>query len=252
MQSTTAGEEAVVQPEEDRFAAKRGITQRPRDDRYTRVAIILHWSIAALIIYNLASGFIVWDLAHDFFRAPANGAYYLFGLTSHLSSGLTVLVLTVARIIWRLMHEPPPYSEDMKRWEKHLAHFAHFLLYAAMVLMPLSGWAILSAHPPAGSAGAATVPPPPGVPPSSGPRPGPPRIWWVMMPIPAITPIEKLGAEPGGVEPQRILHDEFAEWHEIGGWIALLLLMLHVAGALKHQWLDRHPELQRMGIGRRK
>ena len=73
----------------------------------------------------------------------------------HASSGLTVLTLTVARVVWRLFNAPPPYLAAMKPWERHTAHFAHFLLYAAMVLMPLTGWAILSAHPPPGSPGAA-------------------------------------------------------------------------------------------------
>jgi cytochrome b561 len=130
----------------------------------------------------------------------------MFGLTSHLSAGLTVLVLTVVRIVWRLMHEPPPYPDDMKRWERHAAHFAHFFLYAVMVLMPLTGWAVLSANPPAGSAGAearqaavaaaaaaavalgseAPAGPPP------GPVPPPPRVWWVLMPMPPITPLQDL------------------------------------------------------------
>jgi cytochrome b561 len=70
--------------------------------------------------------------------------------------------------------------------------------------------------------------------------------------MPVITPLANIGSEPSGIKPQRVLHDAIAEWHAIGGWITLLLLVLHVAGALKHQWLDRHPELQRMGIGRRR
>lgn len=236
--------------------------RRPQDERYTRVAIILHWVIAALIIYNLASGFLIWDFATEFFRSDP--ALYMFMLTSHLSAGLTVLVLTVVRIAWRLMHEPPPYPHDMKRWERHSAHFAHFFLYAVMLLMPLTGWAILSANPAPGSAGAearqaamaaaASAAAPGGARPA-GPPPGvvpvPPRIWWVLMPMPAITPLQDIGAEPGGVKPQQVLHDKIANWHTIGGWLSLILVLLHVAGALKHQWVDRHPELQRMGIGKR-
>lgn len=241
--------------------------------RYTRVAIFLHWAIALLIIWNLASGFVVWDLAKDFFKA--NRPYYVIGLITHLSAGMTILVLTVARIAWRLMHEPPAYPPKMKGWERHTAHFVHFLLYAGMLLMPLTGWAILSAHPPAGSPGAKVARPPMAAPPTAspatgrqtaggapgaglaGPPPGkggmPPRpkIWWVL-PLPVITPIENIGVEPGGVKPQQILHDEFAEWHKVGGYLMLLLLFLHIGGALKHQFMDREPELQRIGLGRRK
>ncbi|MEC3951130.1 cytochrome b [Sphingobium sp. HWE2-09] len=236
--------------------------------RYTRVAMWLHWAIAILIIYNLVSGLLIWDLAKGFFKA--NRALYGFGLTSHLSSGMTVLALTVVRIVWRLMHEPPAYPHDMKLWERHASHFAHFLLYAGMVLMPLTGWAILSAHPPAGSPGAAVAripmaaaspmaPGPAGSAPGARPdgpppgarMPGPPGIWWTI-PLPSITPIANIGIEPGGVEPQHILHEELALWHKIGGYLMILLLLGHVGGALKHQFIDKEPELQRMGWRKRK
>lgn len=228
--------------------------------RYSRVAIWLHWAIATFIIWNLASGFLIWDLAHDFFMQYR--FLYFIGLTSHLSSGMTVLALTVVRIVWRLTHEPPAYSAGMKPWERHAAHIAHFLLYAGMLLMPLTGWAILSAHPPAGSAGALSAPSPfvggpahagPAGAPPTGPHaaPPPPGIWWVI-PLPMITPIANLGLEPGGVKPQHILHEELAGWHKVGGYLLLLLLCLHIGGALKHQLVDREPELQRMGLGRRR
>ena len=219
--------------------------------RYTRVAMWLHWTIAGLIIYNLVSGLLIWDLASGFFKA--HRPLYGIGITSHLSSGLTVLALTVARIIWRLMHEPPAYPATMKPWERHASHFAHFLLYTGMVLMPLTGWAILSAHPPAGSAGALSAPlPPMAAPPAGGAGaphgpPPPPGIWWIV-PLPPIAPIANIGLEPGGVKPQHILHEELADWHKVGGYLMLLLLVLHISGALKHQFLDKEPELQRMGL----
>jgi cytochrome b561 len=65
-----------------------------------------------------------------------------------------------------------------------------------------------------------------------------------------IAAIEAIGAEPGGVAPQHALHDDFVAWHSVGGFLLLALLLLHVAGALKHQLIDRQFELARMGIGR--
>ena len=226
----------------------------PRD-RYTRVAIALHWAIAAFILFNLGIGFFMesWPL-------PVR----LFALMLHASSGLTVLALTVARVAWRLVNEPPPYPAEMKPWERHSARFVHFLLYAAMVLMPLSGWAILSAHSPPGSRGAAVefAPPPPGMKPVMAAPPGgmPPRMMgppptmkvWNLVPLPAIAPIEAIGKEPGGVAPQRRLHEEFVEWHSLGAFLLIGLLILHVAGALKHQFVDRQSEFARMGVGRRR
>jgi cytochrome b561 len=233
------------------------VSGAPRD-RYTRVAIVLHWAIAAFIIFNLSIGFFMegWPLPVRF-----------VALMLHVSSGFTVLALTVARIIWRLLNEPPPYPAGMKPWERHTAHFAHFLLYAAMVLMPLTGWAILSAHSPPGSRGAAVefaARPglPPGMKAGAAPAsshavpampPGPPPTLkvWNLIPMPMIAPIQAIGAEPGGVPAQHVLHEEFVGWHSVGAYLLLALLMLHIGGALKHQFIDRQSEFARMGIGRK-
>jgi cytochrome b561 len=221
-------------------------------DRYTRVAIVLHWAIAAFIVFNLCIGFFM-----ESWPPPIR----MIAVMLHISSGLTVLALTVARVVWRLLNDPPPYPAGMKPWERHTAHFAHFLLYAAMLLMPLSGWAILSAHSPPGSRGAAVefamFPPKPGAnPPKAMPAlpPGPPPSLkvWNLVPMPLIAPIAAIGEEPGGVAPLHRLHDEFVEWHSVGGYLLIGLLILHVAGALKHQFIDRHSEFARMGLGRRR
>jgi cytochrome b561 len=224
-------------------------------NRYTRVAIVLHWAIAAFIVLNLSIGFFM-----ESWPPPVR----FTALMLHVSSGLSVLVLTVARVLWRLLNDPPPYPAGMKSWELHTAHIAHFLLYTAMVLMPLSGWAILSAHSPPGSRGSAAefaIPPaaPPGLksaatPPGGMPaRPsGPPPVLkiWALVPMPMIAPIAAIGQEPGGVAPQHVLHEEFVEWHSLGGYLLLGLLILHIFGALKHQFIDRQSEFARMGIGR--
>jgi cytochrome b561 len=226
-------------------------------ERYTRIAIVLHWAIAAFIIFNLCTGLFMenWPLSIRF-----------TAIMLHASSGLTVLALTVVRIVWRLFNEPPPFPAGMKPSERHAAHVVHFLLYAAMVLMPISGWAILSAHSPPGSRGeaaAVTTRPalPPGIKPEDAP-PGPTSKWpvggpqimkfWNVVPMPAIAPIEAIGAEPGGVAPQHKLHEEFAKWHSIGAYLLIGLLLLHIAGALKHQFIDRQSEFARMGIGRKR
>ena len=241
-----------------------GISGTSRD-RYSRVAILLHWTIAAFIVFNLCTGFFMASWLTEASAAPPQIRW--LSLMLHASSGLTVLALTVVRVAWRLLNSPPPYPAAMKPWERHAAQFAHFLLYAAMVLMPLTGWAILSAHPPAGSRGAATVelPPPPTAPPGvkpgaaspadmSAPPAGAPRtlMIWNLIPMPAIAPIEAIGEEPGGVAPQHVLHEQFAQWHGVGGYLLLGLLILHILGALKHQFIDKQSEFARMGIGRRR
>lgn len=233
------------------------LSSGPAQNRYSRVAIFLHWAIAGFIILNLGLGFFMDDLPP---------ALRWAALLLHVSSGMTVLALTVVRVVWRLLNAPPPFPAGMKPWERNTAHLTHFALYAAMVLMPLTGWGILSAHPPPGSAGDAAqfailsaAPPdvepgeaPPGGPPA-GPPPAPRAIKiWNVIPMPVIKPIEALGKEPGGVAPQHVLHEQFAEWHEIGAFLLLGLLLLHVLGALKHQFIDKEAEFARMGIGRRR
>lgn len=233
---------------------------RATELRYTRVAMVLHWLIAALILYNLAIGYFMEGLSQ-----PLRGIIIL----SHISSGITVLALTVIRVLWRLTHNPPAYPPEMKRWEHNVAHIVHFALYAAMVLMPLTGWALISANPPKGSPGAAAAAAaamsqplssaakqaPAASPPGATHAPAPPRKVsglkvWGIIPLPMIAPVAKLGATPGGVEPQKELHDTFVYWHAIGSYLLIVLLILHIAGALKHQILDSQPELARMGVGR--
>jgi cytochrome b561 len=233
-------------------------------DRYTRVAIVLHWAIAAFVIFNLCTGLYMESWLHGRLTESTPPQIKWMCLVLHASSGLTVLVLTVARVAWRLLNHPPPYPAGMKPWERHMAHFAHFLLYAAMVLIPLTGWAILSAHPPLGSRGAAAatqLAPPPGLPPGMKPGTAPPPgasaapravLVWNLLPMPAIAPIEAIGAQPGGVGPQHVLHEKFAQWHGVGGYLLLALLVLHIGGALKHQFIDRQPELARMTFRRRR
>ena len=241
--------------------------------RYSRVAIILHWAIAGLIIFNLAIGFVM-----EGFPPPVR----FIAVVLHVSSGMTVLVLTVARLVWWMTHEPPPHLPSLKFWEHRLARAVHVALYVAMVAMPLTGWAIISANPPPGSAGAAeqarqlslkthSAPagapqPAPGVPaepgasvpaggPQGGPPPGPPprrelKVWGFIT-LPPIKAFREIGETAGGYEAQHALHEEFVSWHSIGGYLLLLALALHVAGAMKHQYVDKEPEFQRMGLGRR-
>lgn len=223
-------------------------SSRPRPDaeRYSRIAIWLHWTIAALILFNLAVGFFMED-----YKPPLK--FIVIG--AHISAGITVLMLTLVRIAWRLTHRPPALSATLKRWERVLAHTVHGCVYALMLILPLSGWALISANPPRGSVVAveqarqfeeakkaglnARRPVTSGI----------ARFWWVL-PLPSVAPLANMGSEFSGVERQRWLHDLLVEAHYLGAMAMLALLALHVAGALKHQFVDRQPQLARMGLGR--
>jgi cytochrome b561 len=183
--------------------------------RYTSVAVVLHWAIAALIVSNIAIGFVMEGLAQ-----PLKAAALAF----HFSSGITILGLTMLRVTWRLTHRPPPFDADLASWERAAAHIVHGLLYVLMIGMPLAGWSIISAHPPRPQ-GAATI--------------------WGLLRLPAISSISNLADGA-----QKAAHGLFVDAHSAGAWILTGLLVLHVAGALKHQWVDRRGGLARMGIGR--
>lgn len=217
-----------------------------RGARYTRVAVLLHWLIAAAILYNLASGLL---------RPVLPRGFFVF----HISSGITILVLSVVRVAWRLTHKPPPFL-PMKTWEARLAHGVHVLLYAAMLILPFSGWAMVSANPPAGSPGAAYAAEQraqreaaraaeEGKPAPAPQRPRGPTMIWGVFKLPLIASINEIGRAPERVGEQHELHERIETFHAYGGWVLLFLFMLHVAGALKHQLADREPELQRMRLG---
>ena len=186
-----------------------------RTQRYTSVAITLHWVIALLILFNLAIGF---------FMEGFEPKLRVFVVGLHVSAGLTALVLTVFRAVWRLMHPAPPFPGDMAGWERGLAHTAHAIIYVMMFAMPLTGWAIISAHPP---------------------RPGASPLFWGLFHVPTLSPISHLAPTV-----QKAAHESFVEVHSVGGWIFVALLLLHVGAALKHQFYDRQAELARMGVGR--
>jgi cytochrome b561 len=207
--------------------------------RYTTVAIWLHWLIAGLLLFNLATGLTFSLMPDSWFGA-------LIGF--HISSGITVLALTAVRIVWRLTHRPPPML-PMPAWQKALANAVYLFFYLGMVAAPMTGWILISAHadkPPV-SAPATAKP----VAPGTAPAPKPHRtLIWGLIPLPKLAPVQAIGNQPGGEEKLHEVHEQFEGRHGTIGWILLALLVLHVSGALKHQLIDRRRELGRMGVGR--
>ena len=184
--------------------------------RYTGVAMLLHWTIAALILANLI---LVWcvDKWPQSWTRPV--------IDTHKSIGLTVLGLVLLRLLWRAAHPPPPLPKGYPHWERSAAHLAHVGLYGLILAIPLSGWM----HDSAWKGGAAH----------------PLKLFW-LVPWFRIAPIADL--DPAAKER---FHDVFFAIHKWLAYGLYGLFALHVAGALKHQWIDREPELQRMLPGRR-
>jgi cytochrome b561 len=109
--------------------------------RYTGVAIVLHWAIAFSILFLFPLGLWMHESAeHGDLSAEVFRAYQL-----HKSIGLTVLALSLVRLGWRLMNPPPPLPEHVPAWERFVAKATHWAFYGLMFAIPLSGWLYVSA-----------------------------------------------------------------------------------------------------------
>lgn len=105
--------------------------------RYGTVAQLFHWCIAALIVTQ----FVLANLADDL---PV-GMHKLALLARHKSFGMTVLMLALLRLLWRLKNPPPPLPAGMTSIEQRLARLTHGAFYVLLFAMPLSGWLMSSA-----------------------------------------------------------------------------------------------------------
>lgn len=105
--------------------------------RYTRIAILLHWLVALLIVATFPLGLYMSDLP----LSPARLKLYSY----HKWIGITVLTLVILRLGWRLYHQPPPLPVTMPRWQQVATHSMHHLLYLLMLVVPFSGWLMSSA-----------------------------------------------------------------------------------------------------------
>lgn len=167
--------------------------------RYSSVAIAFHWTIALLVIVNLVIG-----IGHE--SIPTLRAW----MGAHKAIGITVLALTLGRVAWRLAHRPPPLPGGTPAWEHVAAHATHWSLYALMLAMPLTGWALVS-----------------------GPGARRPLSWFGLFDVPLL-PVAGTTAD---------MADTI---HVLLGWLMLALVALHVAAALRHHLILRDHVLARM------
>ena len=103
-------------------------------ERYTRVAITLHWIIALGVLGQIAFGWWMIEIP----KSPPGVRAYWFNL--HKSIGLTLGILIFIRLAWALTHRAPPLPDHIPAWQKFAAKASHVLLYACMIIMPLSGY----------------------------------------------------------------------------------------------------------------
>lgn len=170
--------------------------------RYTNGAITLHWLTVALVLAQLYVGFTFAGME----RGPRQAEWF----TWHKTIGATILVVSIIRLAWRLAHKPPPFPEDLPRWERIVAVWNHRIFYVLLIALPLTGLATISA----GHAGVTRL------------------VGDIPLPfIPGLP--EAAGDTFGGV-------------HEALIFITIALVVLHAGAALKHQFIDRSRAAGRM------
>ena len=192
--------------------------------RYTKTAIILHWLIAIFIALMFVLGWYMAELPKE---APKQLAYDLFDLgvytwqlaeeasprtfyfNLHKSLGLTVLALIFLRVLWRITHTPPAALSSYKAIEKKVATATHHSLYLLMLAVPVTG---------------------------------------LIMAINSKYGVKWFGIDVIAGLDNKPVRDFFECTHEFVGIVLLVLIGIHLLGALKHKFIDKDDTMSRMSL----
>jgi cytochrome b561 len=175
--------------------------------RYDNVAVSLHWILVVGILCQIALGLYLNEVPRG---TPARTVWVNF----HKSVGITLGVLILCRLLWRLTHRPPALPATMAPWERIAARASHALLYTCMVALPLAGY-IASNFSKFG-----------------------------------IKYFNVVQLKPWGIDDQRI-YGIFNSTHKVLAVLFIALIALHVLAALKHAAIDRDGIVRRMWFARR-
>ena len=182
----------------------------PDAARYATLTIVIHWLIAALLAFEVALGLNMED-------ARGSAKFSVFQL--HKSVGITILLLVLLRIVWRFYRRPPPLTAA--GWERALAKIVHAAFYLLLLALPISGWIVVSTS-----------------------KIVVPTLLYETIPWPHVPGLATLaaGAKQAWNHTAAFVHDNL---------VTLLygLVALHVAGALKHHFIDRDGDMARIAPG---
>jgi len=169
--------------------------------RYSGVAVTFHWITVLAVLFQLWLGFSMGDEG-----PPAEPTF-----TWHKTIGALILLLTLARLTYRLTNPPPPFPDDLPKWERVAAVWNHRLFYLLLIGLPLGGYLAVSAHmagKPAKLLGGIMLPTIPGIPKEYG--------------------------------------EIFGSLHGLAAFTLIGLLVVHAGAALKHRFVDHAPASGRM------
>ena len=172
-----------------------------KEPRYTSVAIGLHWLTGLMILISFGVGLYMVDLP----LSPFKLRLYSW----HKWAGVTIFMLVLLRCLWRLSHAAPPLPNGMPRWQRVATEASHYLLYALMIAIPLSGWLMSSAK-------------------------GFQTVYFGVIPIPDL------------LQKNKELGETLALVHQTLNFTMIGIVILHAAAALKHHFIDKDDILRRM------
>ena len=177
-------------------------------DAYGSAAKWFHWVTVGLIAIALPVGFVIQHIteAHD-------GATKMVFYAIHESAGLTILLVAIARLAWRRTHPAPPLPAGIPRPFRIASSAVHHSLYALLILQPILGFVATNAY---------------------------------GFPLQGKTAYLGLIDLPKFMEANKGVADAVMTLHAIGGWTLLVLLVLHIGGAVFHQAIRRDGLLLRM------
>lgn len=170
-------------------------------DRWGFVSLGIHWLTVVLVLCLAGVGLLMDELPNS----PTKVQVYAL----HKSFGLTVLALTVLRLLWRLVAGVPQPVPGTPRWQVVVASLTHGALYVVLLAMPLSGWLYNSAA-------------------------GYPLQWFTLFNLPGLSERDP--------DVRRFAH----EAHETLFLVLAAIVTLHALAALKHHYFDRDRTLARM------
>ncbi len=169
--------------------------------RYTVVARMLHWLMALALTALVIVGYTMKALP----LSPLKLQVYSW----HKWTGISLLILVVLRLIWRLLNRPPALPVGMSRLTRALAHGGHAALYVLMLAIPLTGWLMSSAK-------------------------GFQTVWFGVIPLPDL------------VSKDKPLGELLVQVHIFLNYALITMVSLHILAALKHQFIDRDGLLRRI------
>lgn len=173
------------------------------------------YSLGAIIFHwVIAIAVIVnWRLVESAEGLPDAQAGELMGI--HKALGIAILLLTLGRLVWRMSHKPPAPPQGLANWEKLLAKGTHLIFYLLLIGLPIGGWL-------------------------AGSFAGKPVDFFGLFALP-MAPVEQNFDAAGAI----------IGFHSTGGEVMIILIGLHILGAMKHSFLDKVPSFSRMWPGGR-